>query len=381
MKRWPMNKERTIIKIEKIDTTSEEQVNRFVQIPYRLYANHPHWVPPLFADAKMYLNRQAHPFYAYSEADFFIAVRDGRDVGRIAVFELDSLIDYRNANHARFYLFECEEDMEAVTALFEAAFAWARARALPQITGPYGFTMLDPHGILVEGFDHPQVMDMTTYNHSYYPELIEKVGFKKKDDFFSYHIENRSERQFPARIHAIAEWVRETGEFTIKNFTTMAELFEWVPRILDFYGKAGGNLGSTEYAGPGLFFFTELLKVGIDPQLIKVVTRVDEVVGVVLAFPNLSAVLQRMQGHLDLHQIANAKQQPEGVVFNGFAVLPELQIEGLNVLLFSEIDKIGRQVYVQKVDMVQVINFRMERDLKMIGASPSQRYRVYVRDL
>ena len=329
----------------------------------------------------MYLNRQAHPFYAYSEADFFIAVRDGRDVGRIAVFELDALIDYRNANHARFYLFECEEDIEAATALFEAAFAWARARALTQMTGPYGFTMLDPHGILVEGFDYPQIMDMTTYNYAYYPELIEKMGFKKKNDVFSYHIENRQTGQLPARIQAIADWVRETGEFTIKSFTTMAELLEWVPRIYDFYGKAGGNPGSTDYAGAALFFFTELLKVAIDPRLIKVVTRAEEVVGVVLAFPNLSTALQRMQGKLDLHEVEKAMQQPEGIVFNGFAVLPQFQLEGLNVLLFSEIEKIGRQTNVQKVDILQVVNFRMESDLKIMGASPSQRYRVYVRDL
>jgi hypothetical protein len=211
--------------------------------------------------------------------------------------------------------------------------------------------------------------------------LLERIGFKKKNDLFSYHIENSEGRQLPARIQAIAEWVRDTGDFTIKSFTTMAELLEWVPRIYDLYGKAGGNPGSTDYAGPALFFFTELLKVGIDPRLIKVVTRAEEVVGVVLAFPNLSAALQRMEGQLELHQVEKAMQQPEGIVFNGFAVLPELQLEGLNVLLFSEMEKTVRQANVQKVDMLQVINFRMESDLKMMGASASQRYRVYVRDL
>ena len=88
-----------------------------------------------------------------------------------------------------------------------------------------------------------------------------------------------------------------------------------------------------------------------------------------------------MQGQLDLHEIQKAKQQPEGIVFNGFAVLPELQIEGLNVLLFSEMEKTVLQANIQKFDMLQVVNSRMERDLKMVGASPSQRYRVYVRDL
>jgi len=64
---------------------NSDQVRRFVRLPYRLYKNHPQWVPPLFIDAQMFLNREKHPYYEHSTADFFIANRDGQDVGRIAV--------------------------------------------------------------------------------------------------------------------------------------------------------------------------------------------------------------------------------------------------------------------------------------------------------
>jgi hypothetical protein len=77
----------TMLNVEKIDTNDKAMVKRFTRIPYRLYANYPQWVPPLYIDAEMQLNRKKHPYYEHSDADFFIASKDGRDVGRIAALE------------------------------------------------------------------------------------------------------------------------------------------------------------------------------------------------------------------------------------------------------------------------------------------------------
>jgi hypothetical protein len=124
-----------MLTVQKIDTNIKAQVRRFVTIPYRLYENHPQWVPPLFIDAEMQLNRKKHPFYEHSDADFFIAIRDGRDVGRIAALENRRFNDYHGAHQAQFYLFDCEDDEEAARLLFEEAFNWARARQLDTIVG------------------------------------------------------------------------------------------------------------------------------------------------------------------------------------------------------------------------------------------------------
>ena len=117
-----------MLTIEKIDTHSKEQVRRFVRLPYRLFDGHPQWVPPLMIDVEMQLNREKHPFYEHSEADFFIAQRDGRVVGRIAALENRRFNQYHGTRQAQFYLFECEDDLEAATALFEKVFEWARGQ-------------------------------------------------------------------------------------------------------------------------------------------------------------------------------------------------------------------------------------------------------------
>jgi hypothetical protein len=154
--------------IEKVDTTNKAQVKRFTRLPYRLYANHPQWVPPLFMDAEIQLNRNKHPFFEHSDADFFLATKDGRDVGRIAALENKRFNAYHKSKQAQFYLFECEDDQEVANALFERVFEWAKARELNHIVGPKGFGALDGYGIQVEGYEHRQMMTMMNYNYPYY---------------------------------------------------------------------------------------------------------------------------------------------------------------------------------------------------------------------
>src|SRR5512134_2813252 len=107
----------SMLTIEKVDTKNKTQVKRFVEFPYWLYRDCPQWVPPLYVDAYMYLNRDKHPFHEHSDVDFFLAVRDGRVVGRIAAIENKPFNQYHHTRKADFYLFDCENDPEAAAAL------------------------------------------------------------------------------------------------------------------------------------------------------------------------------------------------------------------------------------------------------------------------
>ena len=97
-----------MLTVKKLDTASRRQVQRFIDLPFRLYAGHPHWVPPIRSDVALMLNRGKHPFYEHSTADFFVAVRDGRDVGRIAALENVNYNRCHDKRTAQFYLFDCE---------------------------------------------------------------------------------------------------------------------------------------------------------------------------------------------------------------------------------------------------------------------------------
>ena len=145
-----------MLNIEKVDTENKKQVRRFVELPFRIYADCPQWVPPLNVDAYNQLNRKKHPFHEHSQVEFFLAVRDGQDVGRIAVIENKPFNQYHHEKTADFYLFECENDLETATALFTTAFEWAKARGLNKVIGPKGMGPLDGYGVLTFGHEHRQ---------------------------------------------------------------------------------------------------------------------------------------------------------------------------------------------------------------------------------
>jgi hypothetical protein len=132
-----------MITIEKVDTEDKTQVRRFIDLPFRLYKDHPQWVPPIRADMFDTLNRNKHPFYEHSTADFFLARRNGRDVGRIAALENRNYNEFRGTNHGQFYFFDCEDDSEASGSLFDRLFEWARERGLDSVIGPKGFSVFD----------------------------------------------------------------------------------------------------------------------------------------------------------------------------------------------------------------------------------------------
>ena len=375
-----------MLSIEKIDTRDKAQVRRFIKIPFQLYAKHAQWVPPLFVDAEMQLNRHKHPYYEHSDADFFIAVRDGRDVGRIAALENCHFSEYHHTRQAQFYLFDCEDDLEAATALFACVFDWAHSRGLNAVVGPKGFGPLDGYGLLVEGFEHRQMMTMMNYNYPYYPALVEAQGFKKEVDFVSNYVSADTFR-LPERVHRIADKVRERSSLSVLRFRNKKELIAWSGRIGQAYNKAFVN--NWEYVpltDHEITFVVDNIMMVADPKLIKIIAHGDEVVGFLFAFPDISAALQRARGRLlpfGLPDLLIEMKRTKWVALNGAGILPEFQGRGGNTLLYTEIEKTIREFGFEHADLTQVAEtaVQMRKDLANVGSKAYKNHRVYIKHL
>jgi hypothetical protein len=365
-----------MLTIDKVDTSSKAQVRRFVSLPFRLYKNHPQWVPPLLIDAEMYLNRDKHPFYGHSDADFFIASRDGRDAGRIAVLENRNFNDYHGTRQAQFYFFECEDDPEAAAGLFERACEWARGRGLDMLVGPKGFGPLDGYGLLVEGYEHRQMMNMMNYNYPYYVRLIEGLGFQKEVDFVSCFVET-DKFQLPERVHRIAERVQQRGTLKVERFQTKADLKAWANRIGKAYNQAfTGNWEFVPLTEAEIKFVLDNIMIVADPRLIKIITHEQDVVGFLFAFPDLSAALQRARGRLlpfGIIDLMLSMRRTDGVALNGMGILDEFQGRGGNALLYSEMVKTmqDERYPFKYADLTQVAEtaVQMRQDLINLGGN------------
>ncbi len=372
--------------IEKIDTNNKTQVRKFVHFPYRLYAGNQQWVPPLFIDAETQLNRQKHPFYEHSDADFFLAFRDGRIVGRVAALENGRFNEYHGTRQAQFYLFDSENDPMAASALLDRVFEWAHQRKLDTIIGPKGFGVLDGYGLLIEGYEHRQMMTMMNYNHAYYIDLIEANGFHKEVDFISCHLDAKIFR-LPERIHRIADRVQQRGTLKVSRFRTKRDLRAWADRIGQAYNKSFIN--NWEYyplTDREIAFLLENLLTIADPRLIKIITHDEEAVGFLFGFPDLSAALQRAKGRLlpfGLIDLLLEMRRTKWIALNGAGILPEFQGRGGNALLYSEMEKTIRDYDFLHADLTQVAEtaVQMRNDLVNIGGKPYKNHRVYIRHI
>jgi GNAT superfamily N-acetyltransferase len=373
-----------MIEIQHVDTSSRSLVRRFIQVQFRLYADHPQWVPPLYIEAETYLNRKKHPFYEHSEAEFFIARRDGQDVGRIAVLENKRFNAYHGTRQAQFYFFDCEDDQEIAGALFEQVIDWAKSRGLDHIVGPKGFGPLDGYGLLVEGYEHRQVMMMMNYNYPYYPALVENLGFEKEVDFISCFLQPE-QFKLPERVHHIAERVQERGTLQVVRFDSKSELKRWAPRIGQAYNQA--FVHNWEYyplTDREIKFVVDNILLVANPRLIKIIVHDRQVVGFLFAWPDVSAALQRANGRLfpfGIIDLLLELRRTNWVAINGMGILAEFQGRGGNALLYSEMEKTIREFHFQHADLTQVAEsaVQMRHDLINLGGIPYKNHRVYRR--
>ena len=375
-----------MLSIEKIDTSSKAQQRRFSHIPFQFYKNTPQWVPPILIDVETMLNRKKHPFYEHSDGDFFIANRDGKDVGRLAVFENVNFNKFHGTKKAQFYFFECEDNQETANELFERAFDWARKRGLDTMLGPKGLGPLDGYGVLVEGYEHRQMMTMMNYNHPYIKRLVETLGFEKEVDFVSCYA-NTHEFKMPDRIYRIAERVEQRGTLAVKRFKNKAELVSWAPRIGEAYNHTfTHNWEYVPLTDHEIKFVIDNIMTIADPRLIKIITHNDDVVGFLFGFADVSAALQRNKGRLlpfGIFDLLLEIKRTKWVSLNGEGILEEYQGKGGNALLYAEIGKTVRDYGFEHADMTQVAEtaVQMRQDLINLGGKPYKNHRVYRRKI
>ncbi|MDH4137678.1 MAG: hypothetical protein OEW09_13340 [Anaerolineae bacterium] len=371
--------------IHRLDPTDRRDVRRYIEFPFRLYHESPLWVPPFANEVRAQLDPRRHPFYQHSQAAFFLALEGDEVVGRIAVLDNARYNRYGEEGTAFFYHFDAVNDRAVSRVLFDAAFDWARGHGLDLMWGPKGFMAADGQGLLVEGFKHRPALGIA-YNYPYYGELVEDAGFEKQLDFVSCYLDRQM--NIPSRFLEVAEKVKRRRGFRTVRFRTKAELRAMIPRVTAAYNSAfvevQGFVPVTEAEAKAIG--DRILSVA-DPALITLLMRGDELVGFVLAYPDLSAAIQRCRGRLwptGWYHLLREFKRTRWLNFNGAAILGPHRGLGGNALLYAELyhTLIGRTQY-QYADLVQIqeTNTRMIQELEALEVKPYKKHRLYRRSL
>lgn len=371
------------LQIRKLDTSSRRDVKRFIELPFRLYTDCPQWVPPLVDDIKLMMDRRRYPFYEHSDADFFLAERGGRPVGRIAVLENRHYNQHWGSRTAFFYLFDAENDPEAALALFAEIETWARRRNLNKIVGAKGFLQGDGIGVLVEGFEHRPAVGIP-YNYPYYADLIEAAGYRRQRDFLSAHL--AGDARLPERIVAIAEKMKERRGFTIKTFASKKELRAWIPDIVKTYNET--FIENWEFnpitEREGKVIGERLLAIA-DPKLIKLVMKGDVIAGFLFGFPDISEGIRRARGRLwpfGWFWILREFKHTKWINLNGAGILAPYRGLGVNAILYVEMEKTIRAGNFEHADLVQMEEHVLTlADTETMGGKIYKKHRIYEKDV
>jgi hypothetical protein len=373
------------VEVLPIDVNNPNEVRRFLDFPFRLYAKTQQWVPPLANDARSIFDRRRHPFYQSGEASFWLAL-DGEQqvVGRLAILDDQKFNRYNQENTAFFYLFECRDDQQAAAGLFEAGFEWARQRGLQRMEGPKGFTPFDGIGLLVRGFEHRPAFGLP-YNLPYYAQLVEAAGFTPAGELLSGYLSAHT--LIPQRIHQVAEALKRRRGLRVAHYRNRRELRALAACLKDLYNSSlGGTHGNAPLTDAEVKALADQMIWFSDPRLIKIVFKSDQPVGFLFAYPDISAALQRTRGRMfpfGWLDLLLELRRTRWININGAGMIEGYRGLGGTALLFSEMQKSVVEGNYEHADIVQigVENDNMQRELRDLGIDFYKAHRLYARQL
>ena len=331
------------VEIRKVE--SNHDLKTFVQFYYDLYRDCPHAVPFLFTDEIATLRKDKNPAFEFCEADFFLAYKEGKVVGRVAAILNKKANQRWNVKQVRFGYFDFIDDLEVSKALMDTVEQWGRERGMTQIAGPLGFTDMDREGMMVEGFNRLSTM-YVNYNYPYYPQHIEKLGrFEKDNDYLEFLV--KISDHVPEKIMKVSQVIEKRYNLRVKKFTR---------KELVSGGKGREIFHIINKTYDGLYGFSQLSERQIDHYVdeyiksadLDLVTGVEDatnnkLVGFGICFPSFSNALQKTRdGHFLpfgwwhlLKVLKFHKTNTIDMLLIG--VLPEYRAKGANSLIFRDI--------------------------------------------
>ncbi len=367
--------------------TGRKDMNAFIDVPFRLRRDDPQWVPPLRFERRAFLDRKKNPWFEHSEAEFFLAERDGEAVGRISAHIDRRWDEFQGGSDGFFGFFEVANDPEAVKALLDTAAEWVRARGRERILGPMDFTMNDECGILIEGYNEPSMI-LEPWHPPYYKELIEGYGLEKRIDLFMWELYFGSLDQgesFTPMIHAAAEHSRKEG-VTVREMRR-SDMEAEVTRFMEVYNVAWGkNWGFVPITEAEVRFQAKNLKPVLDENWAMIAEKDGEVVGAALTLPDVDQALTKMKGRALpfgwVHFLRRKKYIDRLRVF-ALGVLPQHQHLGVAAALYEKHLHSAEHVGPPGGHMGWILetNKPMNRAMEGMGGKVVQRYRIYEKAL
>jgi GNAT superfamily N-acetyltransferase len=362
---------------------SRRDLNRFIRLPWRLYQGNANWVPPLLSERKRHLSRRRNPFFEHAEAEYFLAWRGSKPVGRISAHVDHRLNELRENRWGLFGFFESERDPEVAHALLSAAESWLRERGRDRMIGPFDFTTNHECGLLVVGHEWmPQILE--NWHHPYYQDLVEGEGLVKAMDLYKWRINEGDRDQLLPMIVELADKLEPEHGIRLRRMRKR-DFRQEVRAFMEIYHAAWAkNWGFVPLTDAELDHMAKELKPVLDEDFACVAETADgEVAGVSLSLPDYNQILAKVNGRLlPLGWLKALRGRGKINMIRVFAlgVKPKFQHTGVAAGLYRDVwDACGRRGMDAETGWILEVNEPMNRAMEALTGKIIKRYRIYER--
>jgi hypothetical protein len=365
----------SIVRVE-----SEEQLKQFIEYPYKLYEKDKYWVPPLKRDVHHLFDKSGNPFWNHSERELYLVFRNKHLVGRVAGIVDRNFIEFWKENTGYFGFFECEEDVEAARALFDAVRKFLREKGMDKFIGPMNPSTNDECGFLLEGYFSSPVI-MMTYTPEYYHELAKASGLVKAKDLYAYYVNtDDAPLEYLERICTIVR--RRVHDIKIRC-VNMKDFANEVKKIQEVYNDAWSpNWGFVPMTDAEFKEIANNLKPLIVPELVFIIELNNVPAAVSLTVPNYNEILKKVKGKLgpiELLKFLYYKNKIKEVRLVIMGVRRQFQKMGLESLLYMESFKVGKRLGYQGGELSWTLedNHEVNNGIKKMGGKLYKKWRMY----
>jgi predicted GNAT family acetyltransferase len=353
------------VEIRLVETKKE--LKTFIKVPFEIYKGDPYWVPPLIMDDLDTFTPSKNPAYENAEARLFLAYKDGKAVGRIIGILSHAANDKYNTKNLRF--------------------GWFDTINVETMTGPHGFSDLDPEGMLVEGFDQLPTISVY-YNFPYYPEFVEKYGFEKEIDYLEFRSVNPQETGIPPKLLRLGERIKERSGIRVHKFKSKRELKNRTVDLFHLLNEAFEEIyGSVPLSEKQILYYVKKYFSFVDKDLIQLaVDENDEAVGFMIAMPSLSKGFQKAKGRLfpfGWFHILRSLKDYEVLDFYLAGIKKSYRGQGIDLLMVLEVLQAALKKGVKYAESNPELetNKKIHAQWKYFNPTQHKRRRIYRKDI
>lgn len=327
--------------VEIIEVKTKAQLRAFVRFPEKLYRNNSCYVPPLEFDQMDTLDQEKGAAQEFCDSALYLAYKNGELAGRVAAI-INKLANKQwKHDEVRFGWYDFVDDAEVSKALMDKVEEFGRKYKMNTIVGPLGFTDFDPEGLLIKGYDKVGTMALI-YNHPYYVDHIEAMGFAKEIDWYEYRV--TIPEKLPERVARVANIIQQKANVHIRPITRkMIREEDFGHKLFDAINECYKKLYNftilpTHMAEKYLGFYLSILDLNF---LSAVFNEKNELVAFGISMPSINKALQKCRGRLfpfgwwSLMRSLYFKRE-KSVELLLIGCMPEYQNQGLTSLITAD---------------------------------------------